>query len=62
MEEGEAVAFARSHGLAGRVDLDELAAILNNPAADARTAGLLALGFCAGFDACQEQDAERDNY
>jgi hypothetical protein len=55
---GDALAFAREHGLAGRVDLDAVATILNNPAADERTAGLLALGFCAGYAACQNRDGD----
>jgi hypothetical protein len=58
--QGEALAFARAHGLVDRVDLEAIAEILENRAADVRTARLLALGFCAGYAARQEEDAASD--
>lgn len=53
---GGAVAFARAHGLTRHLDRAAVATILNNPAADERTAELLALGFRQGFEACQRED------
>jgi hypothetical protein len=53
------MAFARKHDLAGHLAREDVALRIVNKSAAEAAAGLLALGFQAGFEACQREDGER---
>jgi hypothetical protein len=53
------LAFARKHDLAGHLAREDVALRIVNKSAAEAAAGLLALGFQAGFEACQREDGER---